>query len=128
MSKKRKTIYIGILLLTIEKMIQHLFTAIVFVVNIPGIGRPDIGPTFQLSDVTMAVLNIIVFILFGMAFWGRLRDKQWHRRLLAWLAVFDIVAEFVFHGFFYITVSVIVALVLLLLIGLETNKSRSIIS
>jgi hypothetical protein len=127
MSKNQKIIHIGIILLTIEKMLQHLFTAVFFVVDIPGIGRPDIGPNFQFSDTTMAALNIIVFILFGASFWGRLQSKGWHRPLLVGLAVFDILAEFVFHGFFFITVSVIVSVILLVLIKLDKDTSKNII-
>jgi hypothetical protein len=40
------------------------------------------------------------------------------------LAAFDILAEFVFHGFFFITVSVIVAVALLIFIGLDAGKSQ----
>ena len=119
LSKKHKAIHIGILLLTTEKMAQHLLTAVFFIVDIPGIGRPDIGPNFQFSNTTLVLLNVIVLILFGLGLWGRLQNQGWHRSLLAWLALFDILAEFVFHGFFYITVSVIVAVVLLLLLQLE---------
>lgn len=118
----RRVIQIGILLLTFEKMLQHLLTAVFFVVDVPAIGRPDIGPTFQLSDVSMAALNLIVLILFGISLWGRLRGSQWHKPLLAGLALFDILAEFIFHGFFFITVSVIVALALLVLIQLDTRS------
>ena len=125
MSKKHKVIHISILVLTFEKMLQHLLTAVFFVVDIPGIGRPDIGPTFQFSDATMAVLNLIVFVLFGASFWGRLQGKGWHKPLLVSLAIFDILAEFVFHGFFFITISVIVSAVLLVLIKLDTDKSQA---
>lgn len=125
MSKNQKVLHIGILLLAFEKTLQHLLTALFFVVDIPGIGRLDIGPTFQFSATTMAVLNLIVFILFALGIWGRLRALQWHRPLLAGLAVFDIVAEFVFHGFFFITVSVIVATVLLVFLKLDSDKSKN---
>ena len=125
MSKKHKVIHISILVLTFEKMLQHLLTAVFFVVEIPGIGRPEIGPTFQLSDATMAVLNLIVFVLFGASFWGRLQGKGWHKPLLVSLAIFDILAEFIFHGFFFITISVIVSAVLLVLIKLDTDKSKA---
>ena len=125
MFTNRRVIHIGILVLTFEKMLQHLLTAVFFVVDIPGIGRPDIGPTFQLSDATMVVLNVIVFTLFGLGFWSRLQGKGWHRPLLVGLAVFDILAEFVFHGFFFITVSVIVAVILLVLLKMDADKSKS---
>ena len=125
MPKKLTVIHISILVLTFEKMLQHLLTAVFFVVDIPGIGRPDIGPTFQFSDATMAVLNLIVFVLFGASFWGRLQGKGWHKSLLVSLAIFDILAEFIFHGFFFITISVIVSAVLLVLIKLDTDKSKA---
>ena len=125
MSKNRRFFHFGILLLAFEKTLQHLLTAVFFVVDIPGIGRPDIGPTFRFSDGTMVVLNLIVFILFALGVWGRLRELQWHRPLLAGLALFDIVAEFVFHGFFFITVSVIVAFALLIFLRLDAGKSKT---
>ena len=125
MSKGYKTIDIGIFLLTVEKMLQHLLTAFFFAFNIPGIGRPDIGPNFQWSNTTLVLLNVIVLILFGLGLWGRLQSQGWHRPLLVWLAVFDILAEFVFHGFFYITVSVIVAVLLLVLLQLDREPRRT---
>jgi len=124
MSKSHKIIHFGILALTVEKMLQHLLTAVFFLVDIPGISRPDIGSTFLFSDATMAMFNVIVFILFGASFWGRLRSKGWHRPLLVGLAVFDILAEFIFHGFFFITISVIVSAVLLILIKLDADKNK----
>ena len=123
MSKKLPNIHIGILALTFEKMLQHLLTAVFFAIAIPGIGRPNIGSTFQLGDATMVFLNFIVFILFGLSFWGRLRGESWHRPLLVGLALFDILAEFVFHGFFYITVSVIVSVALLAFLKLNSDKA-----
>lgn len=123
MSKNRRFFHIGILLLAFEKVVQHLVTAIFFAVDIPGIGRPNIGTTFQLSAGTMVILNAIVCILFATGFWGRLQGKGWHRPLLAGMALFDILAEFVFHGFFFITWSVIVAVTLLILIKLDADKS-----
>jgi len=122
MFKNPKIIHIGILLLAFEKAVQHLLSAVFFIVDIPGIGRPDIGPTFQLSDATMVVLNAIVCLLFGLGFWGRLEGKRWHRPLLVGLAVFDILAEFVFHGFFFITISVIVGIALLVLFYLDRDR------
>jgi hypothetical protein len=118
----RSVIRIGILLLIFEKLAQHLLTAVFFVVDLPGIGRPDIGPTFQLNDVSMAVLNLILLILFGISLLGRLRGSQWHKPLLVGLALFDILAEFIFHGFFFITVSVIVAVALLVLLQLDPSS------
>ena len=124
MFKNRRVIHFGILVLTFEKMLQHLLPAVFFLVDIPGIGRPDIGPTFHFSDTTMVVLNVIVFILFGLGFWSKLQGRGWYRPLLVGLAVFDILAEFVFHGFFFITVSVIVSATLLVLFKLDANKSK----
>jgi hypothetical protein len=125
MSKNRRFFHIGILLLALEKVVQHLLSAAFFSVDIPGIGRPEIGPNFQLSATTMVVLNGIVCILFALGFWGRLRGREWHLPLLVGLSFFDILAEFVFHGFFFITVSVIAATALLILIKIDSDRSRN---
>jgi len=124
MFKSHKIILVGILVLTVEKMLQHLLTAVFFIVDISSIGRPDIGTTFQFNDATMVVFNLIVFILFGLSLWGRVQGKHCYRSLLIGLAVFDILAEFIFHGIFFITISVIVSTFLLVLIKLDVDKSK----
>ncbi len=102
------------ILLTIEKLFQHLLTAVFFVVSIPGIGTPDIGTVFAIDTTTMALLNILVFILFVAGLYAFLLKKAWGIFLIAGMALADIVLEFLFHGFGHFTVSVIVSSLIIL--------------
>jgi len=108
-------IRLWIVLLTVEKLLQHLVTAVFFAVSIPGIGTPDIGPNFAIGNGTMAFLNVLYTCGFGLSLYGWQRARAWGLPLIVGLAALDIVLEFMFHGWFYITVSVIVSTALILL-------------
>jgi hypothetical protein len=114
MNNTRKRILdLLIYLLTAEKALQHLLTALFFLVSIPGIGTPGIGTTFQISNGIMAMLNLVCFAFFVLGIVGKAKQKSWSVWLIVFLAALDIVLEFVFHGFFFITVSVIVSTILI---------------
>jgi hypothetical protein len=116
MYKTRKRILnVLIYLLTAEKALQHLLTALFFLAYIPGVGKPDIGTTFQISNGIMAVLNLVYFAFFIVGIAGKAKQKKWAIWLIVFLAALDIVLEFVFHGFFFITVSVIVSTILIVI-------------
>jgi len=109
---KQKAIVWIVLALVTEKILQHGLTALLFVVNIGGIGKPDAGYLAFVGDPAMAVLNLIVMGFFVWGFWDiwKLRSRGLHLAIL--FSLFDIVAEFVIHGFGFITASVIVAIFL----------------
>jgi hypothetical protein len=114
MYKTRKLVLnVLIYVLTAEKALQHLLTALFFLVYIPAIGTPDIGPTFNISNGVMAILNLGYFVLFVVGMAGKAKEQKWAIWLIVFLAALDIVLEFVFHGFFFITVSVIVSTILI---------------
>jgi hypothetical protein len=73
----------------------------------------------------MAVLNTVLALLFAFSLYGRLRNLAWHGPLLVGLAGFDIVAELLVHDGVLITVSLAVAVALLVLLRLERRGSRS---
>ncbi len=102
---KRSLLNTLIYIFAVEKTLQHLLTAVFFLVNIPNIGTPDIGSNFQITNPTMALLNLIYFIFFVTGIAGKIKSRKWASSLLIFLAVLDIILEFVFHHFFYITVS-----------------------
>jgi hypothetical protein len=110
---RQKTIFWTVLGLVFEKILQHGLTAIFFVFNIDGIGTPDIGNRIPLTDPVMAVLNLIVMGFFIWGFWDIWKCRIRGLRLAIIFSLFDIVAEFVFHGFVFITISVIVAIFLI---------------
>jgi hypothetical protein len=121
---KRNLLNILIYTFTVEKALQHLFTAIFFIVDIPGIGTPDIGTTFQISNSIMALLNLVYFTFFLIGIIGKNKKKKWAMRLIIVLACLDIILEFIFHGFFFITVSVIISTILTIIsiLYLRINK------
>lgn len=115
-TKSNKVIQIILILLLVEKIIQHALTALAFSIAIPGIGTPDIGTRLDISNPVMGISNAVLAALFGCAIWGIVTNRQWSRALIFFLAVFDIAAEFIFHGFFFITISVLGASILIILL------------
>ena len=77
-------------------------------------GTPEIGTRFSLSNNTMAISNAILVLLFGFALFKIIRKKKKGLNLLIGLVLFDIIAEFTFHGIGFITASVIVAVILII--------------
>jgi hypothetical protein len=113
---RKRILNVLIYVLASEKAIQHLLTALFFLVHIPSIGTPDIGTTFQISNGIMAILNLAYFVSFVVGIVGKFRQKNWAIWLIVLLAALDIVLEFVFHGFFFITVSVLVSTILIVIL------------
>jgi hypothetical protein len=120
--KNQNLIRIILLILLSEKIIQHALTALAFTVAIPGVGSPSIGNRFEISDLVMAISNSILVVLFGISILGIIKGKSWSKTLVIILASFDIVAEFIFHGLFYITISVIVSAFLIILMMIFPDK------
>jgi hypothetical protein len=98
-----------VLIGTVEKVIQHGLTALFFLVDIPGIGTPDIGTRFDLSNPTMVVLNVVYALLFVWALILVAKKAVAGYRIILFLASLDIALEFIFHWPFFITVSVLVS-------------------
>ena len=124
MSKREKILNFLIVFLTIEKTIQHLVLALFFTNLSPAIGTPDIGTNFSIDNYTMVLLNLFYALLFGIGLFGKIRKIRWGLSFIIVLAALDIILEFLFHGFFYITVSVITSTVLITVIILHTRKRR----
>ena len=110
---KQKPIFWIVLGLVVEKILQHGLTALFLAININGIGKPDIGNRIPLSDPVMVVLNCIVMGFFIWGFWDIWKKRTRGLHVAIILSLFDVIAEFVFHGFGFITISVIVAIFLI---------------
>jgi hypothetical protein len=110
--KKSKVLKIFLYIFAIEKAIQHLLSSIFFIIDIPRIGIPDIGNNFKIDNYTMSLLNIIYFSLFVLGILGLLKNNNYSLKLIIFLALIDIILEFTFHHFFFITVSVIFSVLL----------------
>lgn len=103
------------IILSVEKILQHLITALLFVVEVKSLGKPDIGENIQINDATMAWFNLAFALLFGLGLFLFFKGNAYGYRLICWLAFADIVLEFIFHGIGFITISVIVSGILVLL-------------
>ena len=104
--------YYVLVVLTIEKIIQHIFVTLAFYFN-----WADIASTVAISPMLLMILGAIVAVLFAVSLWGMLTKKLWTLSLLIFLALFDIVGEFVAQGRLFIVcnVSFLVATILLIL-------------
>jgi len=110
---RKKMLNILFYALFAEKVIQHLFLAIFFSAELPGIGTPDLG-SIQVSNGMMASLNLVYSFLFVIGIVEKNKVEKRATRFIVLLAFLDILLEFVFHGFFFITVSVIVSTLLII--------------
>jgi len=84
-----------------------------FLYDFGGIGN-NVALDYRYFMVSGSFLDILFFVVL----WGLQSEKYWALALVAGLAVFDIIGEFVAQGnvFFYrITVSFVVAIILLIL-------------
>ena len=100
------------LVLIVEKIVQHCFVTLAFYFN-----WRDIGSTVAVSPELLMVAGAAVAILFALSLWGMLSGKRWALSLLIALALFDILGEFVAQGTLAIKINVsfLVAITLLVL-------------
>lgn len=109
----QKHIRYALIVLVIEKIIQHSVVTLAFLFDVGNI-RTEVAVRYEV----LMVSGFIVGILFALSLWGMLRDSPWAISLITALALFDFIGEFVAQGKLLlptITVSFVVALVLLVL-------------
>jgi hypothetical protein len=92
---KLNWVYYGLVLLTVEKIFQHIFVTLAFYYN-----WRDIASTVVVSPKLLMVSGAIVAALFVCSLWGLLKKQRWAIKLLTALAIFDLVGEFVAQGRF----------------------------
>ena len=114
-------VYYGLVLLTIEKIVQHIVVTLAFYYN-----WRDIASTVVVSPSFLMILGAIIAILFILSLWGLLKKQFWAIHLLIALAVFDLVGEFVAQGRIAITmtISFLVAAFLLILCLVYRRQMR----
>jgi hypothetical protein len=105
-------LHIVLILLIVEKIIQHIAVTLAFYFN-----WADIASTVVVSPTILMILGVPIVILFSLSLWGMVRKKLWAVNLVIGLALFDIIGEFVAQGTMsiLITVSFLVATLLLIL-------------
>jgi hypothetical protein len=109
---KSRWVYYLLILLIIEKIIQHIFVTLAFYFN-----WAEIASTVMISPTILMILGAIVTVLFALSLWGMIKKQPWVVNLVIALALFDITGEFVAQGgvCIIINVSFIVATLLLIL-------------
>ena len=109
---RRNWIWYVLVILNIEKIIQHIFVTYAFWLDIGGLRSTVTVP----PDLLM-VAGAIVAIFFMVSLWGMLTNKRWAISLLLGLAIFDMIGEFIAQGRFDIRIplSFIVAVLIFLL-------------
>lgn len=101
-----------LVVLVIEKIIQHITVTLAFYAN-----WKDIRSTVAISPDLLMVSGAVVAILFALSLWGLVTHKSWAPGLIIGLSLFDILGEFVAQGTIaiMINVSFLVAIILLIL-------------
>lgn len=121
MPKTGLWIRVVLVLLVIEKVIQHLAVTVALIVDLGGIRA-----TLALDYRFFLVAGAFEVLLFAFGGWGVLRKQSWARWLLLVLALVDIIGEFVAQGTLMITINVsIVVAVILLVVSLLYRPMRS---
>jgi hypothetical protein len=109
---KSNWIYYGLILLTSEKIVQHIAVTLAFLFNWKGIRS-----TVVVSPLFLTISGAIVAGLFVISLWGLFKKRAWAISLLIFLAVFDMLGEFAAQGTLAIqlNISFLVAALLLTL-------------
>lgn len=103
--------YYVLLLLIIEKIIQHIFVTLAFYFN-----WANIASTVVVPPMILMVLGALIAVLFALSLWGTAQKALWAINLVIFLALFDIGGEFVAQGKIAITITVSFMVAILLLI------------
>jgi uncharacterized membrane protein (UPF0136 family) len=90
---KRSVFSYLLIILLGEKVIQHVIVSLSFLYDIGGIRS-----TVAVDDEALMISGAIIAVLFVVALWGVIRKTNWGLFLVALLAIFDIVGEFVAQG------------------------------
>jgi hypothetical protein len=119
---KARWLHLGVIVLVAEKFIQHIVVTLAFAMN-----WADMRSTVVVNPHVLMVAGAIVALLFLLAFWAIQMRQPWAIDLIIFLALFDIVGEFVAQGRVAIlfTVSFLVAIVLLLLAFAYRHRWRA---
>lgn len=101
-----------LIVLLLEKAVQHIFVSLAFYFDWGGIRS-----TVTVNPNVLLVLGAMVAALFSLSLYGAISQKKWAFNLAMGLALFDVVGEFVAQGTLIIkvTVSFLTALSLLAL-------------
>jgi hypothetical protein len=115
--------YYLLMVLIIEKIIQHIVVTLAFYFN-----WADIASTVKTSPTFLMIAGAFIAMLFLISLWGMIKKQVRTLNLLIFLALFDTVGEFVVQGRFdiVITVSFLIAIILLILTLIFRHNLESV--
>lgn len=119
-ASKSNWVYPLLILLLVEKIIQHIFVTLAFYFN-----WSDIAATVAISPTILMILGAIVAVLFVISLWGMITKKTWTVNLVIALALFDIIGAFVAQGRIDISMTISFLVATLLLILAFTYRRRT---
>ena len=106
-----------LLVLSIEKVIQHLFVTYAFAVDMGGI-----RDSVVIHHVPLMIVGFVVGLLFAASVRLQYRNERRGYLLLLVLALFDFVAEFVAQGTLAIEIVVSIVVAAIILVTLFLNR------
>jgi len=110
---------LALIVLSVEKFIQHMFVSYAFAVDLAGI-RATVAVDYRLLLVSGFIVGWL--FLFNIPFlWRQVRGAFY---LLFGLAMFDIVGEFIAQGTLFIDLMVSFLVALVILLVLFVNRKR----
>lgn len=113
---RRSKSQILLLLLSIEKVVQHLFVTYAFAVDLG-----DIRASVVIHHIPLMIVGFVVGLLFAVSARLQFNNERRGYLLLLYLALFDFVSEFVAQGTLAIEIvfSIVVATIILLTLFLD---------
>jgi len=110
--QKRILISYLLIVLLLEKIVQHTFVSLAFLYDIGGV-RSTVAVDYR----ALMISGAVIAILFAFALPALIQRKRWSLYLVMLLATSDIIGEFIAQGTVFVTinVSIIVAVILLFL-------------
>lgn len=108
---RRSKSQILLLVLSIEKVVQHLFVTYAFAVDLG-----DIRASVVIHHVPLMIVGFAVGVLFAVSSRLQFKNQRAGYVLLLYLALFDFVSEFIAQGTLAIEIvlSIVVATIILL--------------
>ena len=110
--QKRILINYLLIVLVLEKIVQHTFVSLAFLYDIGGV-RSTVAVDYR----ALMISGAVIAILFVVALPALIQKKRWSSYLIALLAASDIIGEFIAQGTVFVTIniSIVVATILLFL-------------
>ena len=119
MKEKKSFILYVLIILSVEKFIQHTLVTYAFFENLAGI-RSSVAVNYRILMITGLIVGILFLVNIPLLY----QRRRFGFKLLFFLALFDFIGEFVAQGtlFIDITVSFIAAAAILIILILYRKR------